>query len=70
MKMTFEVPNDIAVEFKRSVPFGKRSALIAEFMESSARKRQKLDLAACRKANELQKNDRALEQWEKFDDSE
>jgi hypothetical protein len=38
-------------------------------MAAEARKRHARDLAACAKANESLKKDRALREWERFDDS-
>jgi hypothetical protein len=32
MKMTFEVPDEIAAVFKQTVPAGQRSAVAARFM--------------------------------------
>jgi hypothetical protein len=70
MKMTFEVPDDVALMFKQSVPTGERSAAIARFMAAEARKRHARDLAACAKVNRILKKDRSISEWEMFDDSE
>ena len=70
MKMTFDVPDDVAAQFKTAIPPGKRSSLIAQFMESEARKRRDRDIDASRKANQVHKKDRSLSAWESFDDSE
>ena len=70
MKMTFEVPDEIAAVFKQTVPAGQRSTVVARFMAVEARKRHARDLAACAKVNKILKNDRTLKEWERFDDSE
>jgi hypothetical protein len=70
MKMTFEVPDDVAIMFKQSVPSGERSSAVARFMAAEARKRHARDLAACAKVNKILKKDRTLSEWELFDDSE
>jgi hypothetical protein len=70
VKVTFEIPDEVATLFKQSVPAGERSAAIARFMASEARKRHARDVAACAKVNEILKKDRTLREWEQFDDSE
>ncbi len=68
MKISFEVPDDVAGAFKRSVPPRQRSSLVAGFLAAEARRRQASDLAACRKANALHEKDPTLDAWAKFDD--
>ena len=70
VKMTFEVPDDVATLFKQSVPAGERSAAVARFMAAEARKGHARDLAVHAKVNEILKKDRTLREWEQFDDGE
>jgi hypothetical protein len=58
--MPFEAPDDIALMFKQSVPTGERSAAIARFMATEARKRHPRDPAACAKVNRILKKDRTF----------
>ena len=70
VKVTFEIPDEVATLFKQSVPAGERSAAVTRFMAAEARKRHARDLAACAKVNQILKKDRTLREWEQFDDSD
>jgi hypothetical protein len=70
MKISFEVPDEIAAKFMRSVPPGQRSSVVVRFMIAEVRKRYNRDLAAARKANDLAKKHQTISRWEQFDDSE
>ncbi|MEI7733426.1 MAG: hypothetical protein WCO56_27895 [Verrucomicrobiota bacterium] len=70
MKMTFEVPDQVGSDFRQAVPAGKRSRVIARFMEQETRQRDKAVAAACQQANQLQKVERENQAWEKFDDTD
>ena len=66
MKVTFEVPDAIGAGFQNVIPAEQRSQLIAKFMAEQAQARNERDLEACRVAEEIDKKDPTLREWEKF----
>jgi hypothetical protein len=69
MKMTFQVPDDIGQEFRRAIPAGERSRLIAQFMQQQARRRQSRVKQACLRANRLAKLGGEMKKWGQIHDS-
>jgi hypothetical protein len=70
MKMTFEVPDPIGCNFRRAVPAGKRSSVIARYMEQEVRQQDQAIVDACRQANQLKTVERQNQAWERFDDND
>jgi hypothetical protein len=66
MKVTFEVPDEVGNEFQSAVPAKKRSKLVADFMAEQIRARHERDMEAWRVAEEIDKKDPSLREWEKF----
>jgi hypothetical protein len=68
MKMTFEVPDQVGEEFRRAIPPGERSRLIAKFMQQEAKRRQTQVEQACQRANRIAQLNTEMKDWERFDD--
>lgn len=69
MKMTFEIARPIALRFKSAVPSGRRSGLVTELLAQRLRIEEASLEAACRKANRLEKVNRAMKDWERLNES-
>jgi len=70
MKMTFAIPDDVGQRFRKAVPAGERSALVADLLRKRLRpSRQSLE-AVCRRVSQLTALERDLAGWEQFDDQE
>lgn len=67
MKLTFEIPDQIALRFKSAIPPGKRSAFIAGLLKRRLPDNEKALIAACRKANRLNLD---FSDWERLNESE
>ena len=69
MKMTFEVPDDLAARFRSAVPGGERSRILCELIESRVSARERELEAACRAANELTAVNEEMGDWEKLNET-
>ncbi|MCW5554471.1 MAG: hypothetical protein KIS67_20225 [Verrucomicrobiae bacterium] len=67
MKMTFEIPDEVAERFKTSVPSGSRSYFLTSLLQSGLSGAENDLEAACDKANALKLD---LSEWEKLNESE
>jgi hypothetical protein len=70
MKMTFEVPDELAARFRAVVPGGERSKLLCELIRERVSRRELQLEAACRKANKLASVNTEMRDWEKLNESE
>ena len=69
VKMTFEIATPVALRFKSAVPSGKRSGLVTDLLAQRLRLEEASLEAACRKANRLEKVNRAMKDWERLNES-
>ena len=70
MKMTFAIPDEVGRQFRKAVPAGDRSAVVADLLRKRLRpSRQSLE-AVCRRVSRLTALERDLAGWEQFDDQE
>jgi hypothetical protein len=53
MKMTFPIPDDVGRRFRKTVPTGNRSALIASLLRKRLRPSQQSLEMVCRRVNWL-----------------
>ena len=64
MKITLEIPDELARKFKATVPNGRRSKLIAELLERRLRAGDSPLESAARKANTFRVLNREMKDWE------
>ena len=70
MKMTFAIPDAVGQRFRKAVPAGDRSAVVADLLRKRLRpSRQSLE-AVCRRVSRLTALSRDMAGWEQFDDQE
>jgi hypothetical protein len=65
--MTFEIPAQLALRFKASIPKGQRSPMVSRLLEGEIKSAESDLEAACEKANSLKLDTR---DWENLNESE
>ncbi len=70
MKMTFAIPDELGRRFRKAVPAGGRSAVVADFLRKKLRPSDGSLEAVCRRVNKLKALERDMAEWERFDDQE
>ena len=70
MKMTFEVPDDLAARFRAAVPGGQRSKLLCQMIQERVDLRERDLEEACRKANGLKALNAEMKDWERLNESD
>ena len=70
MKMTFAIPDDLGRRFRKAVPPGERSAVVAEVLRKKLRPSGRELAAVCRRVNQLTGLEKDLAGWEQFDDQD
>lgn len=68
MKMTFAIPDTVGRRFRKIVPAGDRSAVVANLIRKKLRQSQVPIEAACHRVNRLGVLQREMAEWEPFDD--
>jgi hypothetical protein len=68
MKMTFEVPDELAARFRSAVPGGERSKLLCELIRERVSLREQELEAACLKANQLESVNEEMKDWERLNE--
>jgi hypothetical protein len=70
MKMTFAIPDELGRRFRKAVPAGERSAVVAEFLRKKLQPSDESLEGVCRRVNELKALEVDMSGWERFDDQE
>lgn len=70
MKMTFAIPDDLGRRFRKEVPAGERSAVVADFLRKKFHAPDQSLEAVCRRVNKLKALNADMAGWERFDDQE
>ena len=70
MKMTFAIPDELGRRFRKAVPTGERSAVVADFLRKKLHPSDQSLEAVCRRVNKLKALERDMAGWERFDDQE
>ena len=70
MKMTFAIPDELGRRFRKAVPAGERSAVVAEVLRKKLRPSDRELAAVCRRVNQLTSLEKDLAGWEQFDDQD
>lgn len=68
MKMTFAIPDKVGRRFRKIVPRGNRSAVVANLLRKKLRPSQAPLEAVCRRVNRLDVLEGEMAEWERFDD--
>ena len=68
MKMTFAIPDDVGRRFRKTVPTGNRSAVVANLLRKKLRPSPQSLEAVCRRVNRLGALEKEMSEWEQFDD--
>ena len=63
MKMTFAIPDDLGRRFRKAVPPGERSAVVAEVLRKKLRPSGRELAAVCRRVNQLTGLEKDLAGW-------
>jgi len=70
MKMTFAIPDELGRRFRKAVPAGERSSLVAEFLRKKLQPSDESLEAVCRRVNKRTALEADMAGWEQFDDQE
>ncbi len=68
MKMTFAIPDEVGWRFRKAVPAGERSSVVADLLRKKLRPSSAAMEAACRRVNKLAVLEDEMAEWERFDD--
>ena len=68
MKMTFAIPDDVGWRFRKTVPTGNRSAMVANLLRKKLRPSLQSLEAVCQRVNRLDALEKEMAEWEQFDD--
>ena len=68
MKMTFAIPDEIGRRFRKTVPTGKRSAVVTNLLRKKLRPSPRSLEAVCQRVNRLGVLEKEMAGWEQFDD--
>ena len=70
MKMTFAIPDELGRRFRKAVPSGERSAVVADFLRKKLQPSDESLEAVCRRVSKLKALEKDMAGWEQFDDQE
>ena len=68
MKMTFAIPDAVGRRFRKAVPAGHRSAVVATMLRKKLRPSEQSLAAVCQRVNKLAALEQEMAEWECFDD--
>ncbi len=70
MKISFAIPDEIGRRFKKAVPAGQRSAVVANLLKKKLSVNKAELERVCDRVNRLARLDDEMTEWEKFDDGD
>jgi len=70
MRVTLSIPDRLARRFQAAVPPRQRSKTVARLLEAELAKRDDALVSACQAANEDEKLNEEIDEWQSFEDEE
>jgi hypothetical protein len=70
MKMTFAIPDAVGRRFRKAVPAGHRSAVVASMLRRKLQPSPQSLAAVCERVNKIAALEQEMAEWESFDDQQ